>query len=202
MEGEIFYWISWSIWVYLTFIFRKEDPNRLKLSASILLVIILANFQFLIWGFEINSSGIFLILFCYVAKACVKTKKMSYFYLCSFIISIAYVTFLLFEIFDPVWLILKKEWMMGICLSYLSLLLQKTLKERLLMMISGTIHGEILYAFILSNYGFSNPISSLAYLDAISLTTIMLIGWSCIENASAFFDHHFKITEKEKQKLS
>jgi hypothetical protein len=202
VEGEIFYWISWSIWVYLTFIFRKEDPNRLKLSAGILLVIILANFQFSIWGVDINSSGIFLILFCYVAIASGKTKKISYFYLCSFIVSIGYVTFLLFEIFDPVWLILKKEWMMGICLGYLSLLLQKTLKERLLMMISGTIQGEILYAYILSNYGFSNQISSLAYLDAISLTTIMLIGWSCIENASAFFDHHFKITEKEKQKLS
>jgi hypothetical protein len=198
----MFYWISWSIWVTLTFLLKKENPSRFGLSAAILIVIILANTHFTLWEFEINSSGIFLIFYCYTALSGEKKKTISYFYLCSFIVTIAYVTFHLFELFDPVWLILKKEWMMGICLGYLAILLQKSLRGRLLIIISGTLQGEILYTYILNKYGFPYQISSFAYLDACSLTAALLLGWSFIEYVGSYYDSHFKIMEREKQKSS
>jgi hypothetical protein len=200
VEGLMFYWITWAIWIYLTFILKKESSYRMKLSAAILLVIILSNFHFSIWIFEINLSGLFLILICYSAIGKEKTKTISYFYLCSFIVSIAYVTFHLFEIFDPVWLIIDKVWMLGICLGYIALLLQKTLKGRLLAVICGTLQGEILYAYILKAYGFMYEVSSFAYLDSCALTAALLLGWSCIENASSFFDRYGHVMGKGKQK--
>lgn len=198
----MFYWISWAIWVILTFILKRKNPNRFRLSAAILIVIILANTHFTLWRFEINLSSIFLIFFCYKNLGGKSGKTISYFYLCSFIVSIAYVTFHLFEIFDPVWLILKKEWMMGICLGYLAILLQKSFKGRLLIIISGTIQGEILYAYILNKYGFPYQISSFAYLDAFALTIALLLGFSFIEYVCTNYDSHFKIIEREKQNSS
>jgi hypothetical protein len=170
----------------------------MKLSVAILTLITLANTHFTLWKFEINLSGIVLIVYCYTALSGEKKKIISYLFICSFIVTIAYVTFHLFEIFDPVWLILKKEWMMGICLGYLAILLQKTLKGRLLIIISGTLQGEILYAYILSEYEFPYQISSFAYLDACALTVALLLGWSFVEFISAYFENHFNIIQKEK----
>jgi hypothetical protein len=197
----MFYWISWSIWVYLTFILKKENSYRRRLTTALLLVIILSNIHFPFWRFEINLSGLFLLIICYTAISGEKRKTIIYFYICSFIVSIAYVTFHLFEIFDPIWLIFKKEWMVGICIGYLSILLEKTVRGRLLIIISGTMQGEILYAYILSRYEFPYQIGSFAYLDACALTAALLLGWSCIEKFATFFENYFNIIEKEKQKL-
>src|SRR5690349_16981143 len=118
----MFYWISWSIWVYLTFFLKKENKYRLKFSAAVLLSIILANIHISFGMFEINLSGLFLLMSCYATLYGEKRKMIIYFYICSSILTIVYVTFSLFEIFDPAWLIFKKEWMLGICISYLAIL--------------------------------------------------------------------------------
>ncbi|MCM2531819.1 hypothetical protein NDK43_04695 [Neobacillus pocheonensis] len=202
MEGAMFYLISWSFWVYLTFIFKKQNPYRLKLTAAVLMVIILSNLHFTVGSDEVFDSGLFLLLMSYLFISKEKRGAMTYFFICSFIVSIAYVTFHLFEIFDPIWVIFKKEWMMGICFGYLAILLQKTLKGRLLIIVSGTMQGEFLYAFILSKYQFPYSIGDFAYLDVCSLTSALLVGWFCIENAGSFFQTHFNFIEKGKQKSS
>lgn len=202
MEGAMFYWISWAFWVYLTFILNKQNPYRLKLAAAVLIVIILSNVHFMAGGFDVFASGLFLLLFSYLIVGREKRRAIIYFFICSFIVTIGYVAFHLFEIFDPVWIILKKEWMMGICFGYLSILLQKTLKGRLLIIVSGTMQGEILYAYILSKYHFPYSIGDFAYLDVCSLITALIVGWSCLENAGHFFQTHFSFIEKGKQKSS
>lgn len=203
MEGSMFYWICWFFWVYLTFMTDKKNPYRLKLSAIILIVILLSNLKFVIWeNLEIHACGIFLLIICYLFFSKEKKGAMFYFFICSLIVSIGYVAFHLFEIFDPIWIIFKKEWMMGICFGYLAILLQKTLKGRLLIVICGTLQGEFLYAYTLSQFSFPYEISSYEYLDAIALISALLVGWSAIENAGTYIQAHFHYFEKEKQKSS
>jgi len=202
MEGLMFYWICWSFWAYLTFIADKKNPYRLKLSAIILIVLLLSNFQLSIGEFEIQASGLFLLIAAYLFFGYEKRGAFLYFFLCSLIVSIAYVTFQLFEIFDPIWIIFKKEWMMGICFGYLAILLQRTLKGRLLIIISGTMQGEILYAYTLHRFTFPYTIGSLEYLDVCSLVAALLAGWSALENAGPFLQHHFHFFEKGRQKSS
>jgi hydrogenase maturation factor len=112
------------------------------------------------------------------------------------------VTFHLFEIFDPIWIIFKKEWMMGITLWYLAILLQKTLKGRLLIVFAGAMQGEILYAFILNKFQFPYLIGTFAYFDVCSLTAVMLTGWSLLENAGSILQNQIHFFEKGKQKSS
>lgn len=202
MEGAIFYWIYWMFWIYLTFFMEKQNPYRLKLTAIVLIVIIFSNYHFNIGSIELYSSGALLLVFSYMFLGQEKLYSLLYLFICSLIVSIAYVTFHLFEIFDPIWIIFKKEWMMGIVIAYLAILLQKTLKGRLLIVISGTMQGEFLYAFILSKYQFPYPIGSFAYLDACALTASLLAGWSFLENAGAILQNHFHFFEKGKQKSS
>ncbi|MFZ7945071.1 MULTISPECIES: YphA family membrane protein [Bacillaceae] len=198
----MFYWICWSIWVYLTFLVNKKNPYRLNLSATILVVIFLSNYQFSIGIFTIQASGLFLLIISYLFFSQEKRGAIIYYFICSFIVSIAYVTFHLFEIFDPIWIIFKKEWMMGIVFGYLAILLQKTLKGRLQIIICGTIQGEFLYAYILNKFPFPYTIGSFGYLDVCSLIAALLAGWSLLENAGTIVQNHYHYFEKGKQKTS
>lgn len=198
----MFYWICWSFWVYLTFFLNKQNPYRFKLAASILIVIILSTIHFGIGNTEVYASGLFIFILTFISYSKEKLRAIIYFFICSYIVGIAYVTFHLFEIFDPVWIIIKKEWMMGILLGYLAILLQKTLRGRLLIVLNGTMQGEFLYALILSKYHFPYSIGAYAYLDVCALISFLLVGWSFFENAGTIFQNHFNYAGKAKQKSS
>jgi hypothetical protein len=202
MEGSMFYWIYWLFWVYLTFLTDKKNPYRRKLSAIILIVILLSNHQFKLGEYVIHASGLFLLLMSYIFLSQEKRTAIIYFYICSLIVSIGYVAFHLFEIFDPVWIIFKKEWMMGIVFGYLAILLQKNLKGRLLIAICGTMQGEFLYAYTLSKFPFPYEIGGFEYLDACALISALLVAWSAIENAGTYFQTHYHFFERGKQKSS
>jgi hypothetical protein len=202
LEGAIFYWTCWSFWVYFTFILDKHNPYRLKLAAIVLIVLILSDVQFMAGSFEIQASGLFILGISYYFLSQEKQGAIIYFFICSFIVTIAYVTFHLFEIFDPIWIIFKKEWMMGITLWYLAILLQKTLKGRLIIIFAGAMQGEILYAYILNKFQFSYLIGAFDYWDVCSLTALLLSGWTVLENAGSLLQNHFHFFEKGKQKSS
>jgi hypothetical protein len=202
VEGEIFYWTCWAFWIYLTFLLEKQNPYRMKLAAIVLIILILSNIQFKVSVFEIQASGLFILGISYLFISQEKRTAIIYYFICAVIISIAYVTFHLFEIFDPIWIIFKKEWMMGIVLWYLAILLQKTLKGRLLILFAGAMQGEILYALILNKFQFPYLIGAYASLDVCSLTALLLVGWSALENVGTVMQNYFHFFEKGKQKSS
>jgi hypothetical protein len=202
VEGSMFYWILWVFWVSITFFMNKQNPYRTKVAIGLLMVIILSNVHFMVGSFQFYASGVFLLLLSFFILGKKKLGPLLYAFICSFIITISYVTFNLFVIYDPIWVIFQKEWMMGICMCCLAIFLQKSLKDRLLIIVSGTMQGEILYAFYLSKFEFSYPIGTIAYLDVTSLVILLLVSWSILENAGTFFQNHFHFLEKGKQKSS
>jgi hypothetical protein len=202
LEGATFFLIFWMFWIFLTFFLNKQNPYRLKLSIIVLIAIFLSEVHYSIGNDQLYASGMFLLLVTYFLFCREKRGTIIYFFICSYIVTISYVTFHLFEIYDPIWIIMNKQWMIGIFLGYLAILLQKTLKGRVLIILSGTMQGEILYAYILNKYQFPYSIGGFDYLDVFSLISALLIGWSCIENAGIIFQNHFHFTEKAKQKSS
>ncbi|MDP4161857.1 MAG: hypothetical protein Q8898_02030 [Bacillota bacterium] len=202
MEGLTFYWVSWFFWVYLTFFARKDSKYRTKMAAAILFTIILSSYHFTVLGIQIGVGGIFAICFSYSFLSGEKKRVIFYFFICNYIITVVYATFQMFGIFDPVLFIVKKEWMMAISLAYIAIILQNTFKGRLMLLISGTMQGEILYAFIVSKYSFSYMAGSFAYLDVCTLSSVLVIAWSVLENARTFFESHFNFSAKEKQNSS
>ncbi len=202
MEGAVFYWVFWAIWVYVTFILDRQNPYRLKLAGIVLIAIIFSNSHFTFGRFEVAWSGLFLLLFAYSFLANEKYRVIIYHSICSLIVSIAYVSFHLFEIFDPVWIIFKKEWMISIGMSCLTIVLQKKVKGRLVIALSGTMQGEFLTAYILNKLQIPYSIAGFAYLDVCSLITALLVCWSILENASSFLQSHFPFLERTRQKSS
>ncbi|WP_163183540.1 MULTISPECIES: hypothetical protein [Neobacillus] len=200
MEGALFYWGFWLFWVISTFFLPKQNPYRMKLAATILIAIILSNYYLILGKFEMNVSGLFVLIVSYFFLSHEKWSTIIYSIICSLIISMAYTGFQLLEIFDPVWVIFKREWMLAVGMVFLTILLQNKLKGRLLAVLSGTIQGEVLYSIILNKNNLPHQVSDLNYLDVCSLISILLVIWSLLENAGVIFQNHWSFLEKSKQK--
>ncbi|MED3625305.1 YphA family membrane protein [Neobacillus thermocopriae] len=202
MEGTLFYWGFWLFWVIATFFLPNQNPYRMKLAATILISIILSKYYLILGKFEMNISGLFLLITSYFFLSHEKWSTIIYSIICSLIISLAYTGFQLLEIFDPVWMIFKREWMLAVGMVFLTILLQNTLKGRLLVVLSGTIQGEVLYSIILNKNNLPHQVSDLNYLDVCSLISILLVIWSLLENVGVIFQNHWSFLEKSKQKSS
>jgi hypothetical protein len=202
LEGLTFYWVSWFFWIVATFFMKKNNQIRLKISLYLLLLIIVSPYTVTLFNFDLSIISFFLYSPLLYITARLERLKTIYIIICSFIIMLAYVCFHLFELFDPVWLIFPRNWMLAVMLLLISLTLHGNKRHRLYIIILGSIQGEFLYAFVLSKYSFPYVVASLAFLDVLSLTAILIAVWSGIEVLASFYERHFNQLEREKHKLS
>lgn len=202
MEGILFFWVSWMFWVIATFFMDKKNKNRIKFSVWILLLIILSPYTINVFGVKTSTAGIFLLVSLYIFASRLEKLKKVYFLFCAFILMMAFVSFHLFELFDPVWVIFPREWMLALLLVYMSVLLQENRINRVPLIFLGAIQGEILYALILGQYSFPYVIGSLAFFDIMALSASIVGIWSMVEWLAAYFENNIKHFEREKQKLS
>ena len=200
MEGILFYWLFWIGWIITTFFYPKRHPDRLKFSAWILGTISLSTFYLNLFGFELSGSGVFIIFTAYLYIVQFEKRQILYLLLTSFIIMIAYVCFLLFELFDPIWIIFKREWMLSLLIAYVVIFLHSDKKQRILVMLIGLIQGEVFYAHIIRKYSFLYPSVTLPFLDVLALTLVIILAWNGLEIIAKYFDKYFQSEEMEKSK--
>src|SRR4051794_11876278 len=202
VDGLLFYWFFWIGWIVTTFFFPKSHPDRLIISAWILVVILLSTTTLNLVVFEMSAAGLFIILTMYLYVAALQITKLLYFFLSSFILMLTTVCFLLFELFDPIWVWIEREWLLAILVTTIVVLLHSDKKKRILVMMLGMVQGELFYSLILVKYSFSYPVATLYSLDAMALASAFLIVWNGFEFIAGYFEKYLHSTEKEKQKLT
>ncbi|HAQ08428.1 MAG TPA: hypothetical protein DCR24_13260 [Bacillus bacterium] len=181
MEGLFFYWLSWIGWTWATFIMDKKNPARIKIAIWLLAVIMTAPYKVNVFMYEIHLSAFAIGFFLFAETKRMRAGAFLYSFISAFIIMLAYTSFLLFELFDPVWVLFDRKIMIAAAGVYLTLLLQKTYYNRGISLISGLLQGEILFSTILQKYNFPYSVSSLAFLDILIISLAMLLTWSAIE---------------------
>jgi hypothetical protein len=202
MEGLYFYFFAWAIWIITTFIIKKSSNLRLPIACFMLIALIISPFNFTIGDYSVSYVSIFLLMVVFIRIGYFSFKKKLYYFFTSLIISIGYVSFLLFELFDPIWIFLKREWMLAFIMTYLSVLLQKNLSWRISIILTGCIYGDILFATIIHSFSFPYTIGSMNLLDVCSLASIMLFGWEGLKISIGYFESLYHTIEREKQKTT
>jgi hypothetical protein len=181
MEGLYFYWLGWLGWIWATFFMDKKNPARMKMAVWLLASIFAASLNISLFFFDINLSAFIIALFLFIETRAKRTGAFLYLFTSSFIIMLAYTSFLLFELYDPVWVLFDRRIMIAAGGVYLVLLLQKKKGNRSLSLIAGFLQGEILYSAILGNFKFPYQVSSLAFLDVLIISLAILHTWSAVE---------------------
>jgi hypothetical protein len=202
VEGLYFYGFAWALWIIATFLLKKKSKLRLPIAFFTLMAIIISPYTMEIQETSVSYLSIFMLAVIFIKISYFTLKKKLYFFLTSLIISIGYGTFLLFELFDPIWIILKREWMISLLITYLSVLLQEKLTWRISTVIIGCIYGDIIFSIIIQRFSFPYLIGSMSLFDVCSLASIMLFGWEGIKISINYLESLYYAEEREKPKTT
>jgi hypothetical protein len=202
LDGVIFYFAAWTVWLISTFFLEKRQPYRLGISTWILLLIIATGHVIPIGNIHISYSAVLIIFTVYILIRKNKLKKLLYLLVCQFIMASAYVSFHLYEMFDPVWVVIAREWLLSAIMVILSIMLIKKRTERILLLVFASIHGELLNGIIFHSFSFPYTIGSFEYLDVLSMASGVILLWNGVEYATAYLGTYFNQLEKERGKTS
>ncbi len=200
MEGIVFYWVAWSFWIMTTFITKKTSNYRLKASFCILVLIILRPYHITFMDLQISLAIIFLYLITLVQIIMLNGRTGLYLCITSFIIMLAYDSFLLFELYDPVWVMFNRDLMLAFLLVYLVVLLHSDKVQRFYTVLIGVTQGEFLYSMILKRLHFSYSIGADLFFDAVASILALLFLWSLIETIMVMVEQHMYQQKRGRQK--
>ncbi|WP_053073702.1 hypothetical protein [Bacillus sp. LL01] len=196
--GLYFYFLGWIGWIIITFLFPKSSV-RTFLSLLLLLVIAGSATYIDIYGYKVNIAFLFLMITAIILLT--KTLKQKYFlhYFSICTLSLAYVCFVIFEIYDPVWILIDRTFMLSFILLYLSLLLFKGKLERFVFMLTGVLQGEILNSFVLNSIFSYSVIGSYDFLAVLFLSSAGLATWMVFETVTVYLDSVIQKRVRERQ---
>ncbi|MGE7601419.1 YphA family membrane protein [Peribacillus sp. NPDC097675] len=199
MDGVFFYWVSWLVWISIMFFIPNTVAYRFDYLFHLLATMVLVGYTLEISPLTIHLSGIYLffILCIYMRKlSLMKTIEVV---IGSLIIALAYASFQLFSLLDPIWLILKAPYLLCILLNYVILMLFKDWKRRMSVLLIGMILGDIVYTSLLQFHSFNYVALSYAWHDQAVLVLAANALWRALELLSGYFLSQTRFLSKERK---
>ncbi|TYS68381.1 hypothetical protein FZC76_11665 [Sutcliffiella horikoshii] len=198
ITGQYFYFIGWIGWIIVTFFFPKSVV-RTFMSILILVVIAGSTTTVQMFGFTVTASFLVLAVIAFILL--VKSLKQRYIlhYLSICTIALAYVCFILFEIYDPVWIFLDRTWLLSVIILYLSLLLFKTKRERFVFMLTGVLFGEVLRSIVMDRIFSYSVIGTFEFLAVLALSSAGMATWMMFETLTIQLDSIIQKRVRERQ---
>ncbi|GIN21043.1 YphA family membrane protein [Siminovitchia fordii] len=179
MPGILFLFMAWGVWITATFILDKKEPLRLPAAMVSLMLIILHPKTLTISFFQIGASSFILMCSAYLLVYQGTWLKKIYLFFSVMIIMFGYVGFYLLELYDPVWVLVDRKFLLSIglfCIGWI--LYPASIQYRCAAIVIGSLQGEVFLSIFLSKWKIPYTIGSNDYLDVFALTV------------SAFFTVH------------
>lgn len=198
MEGNYFYFLAWVGWIVATF-FMKKESVRWKVSAVILIFIICSQITVSIASFTISVNALLLGIISFLGITLYSIWKKLYVLLSALIIAMLYTSFRLLEVYDPIWIVMNRTFMLSGALVYASILLHEDRLLRLCSLYAGALQGEILVTFIFRKLHFPYEFGSLAFFDIVAVSTLIVAILIWIAKVSAYTGQLRKKHVKERQ---
>ncbi len=198
MEGQFFYLIGWLSWIIITFFF-SDRKKRFQLSCVVLLLLSTSTVYASFLGFSWNGAFLILVVATFIYLVGTLKKRLMIHYFSISTVSLAYVCFSIFEIFDPVWVIFPRHWMLGFILLYICLIVFKKKNERYVYLLAGIIQGEIITIVLFRNIFSYSVIGDYFFWDIVAVSIAGLSLWLFFEQLTLYLDTFIQKHVKEKQ---
>ncbi|WP_026771243.1 MULTISPECIES: hypothetical protein [Sediminibacillus] len=172
MEGLLFYWICWLLWITTTFLLKK-NRTRFYVSFVILLLLTCSNTNITVWDSKLNLATVvsFFAGILYLAKK----KDWILLLFGSLCMTFCYVGILLWEMISPIWLFVPRLLMIPVIGLVLLFFLTETLIEKCMVWCLGITSGEILHGLIMNSYGFHPSIGEHSFFDLLFVGIAFII---------------------------
>ncbi|QDP40475.1 YphA family membrane protein [Radiobacillus deserti] len=171
MEGFLFLWISWMIWIIVTFLLPKTS-TRTVCAIFILSTISLSSVYIVLDGLTIYVS--IMVLFICGLWLISETGHWLRYILTSTAVGLGFTGYLFWEQIMPVMLLLSRNIVIPFIASLLLFFITKNARDQLAVWISSACLGECIHSFILHGYGVNTSVGELRFLDVICTTIAFL----------------------------
>ncbi|KSU63484.1 hypothetical protein AS034_04325 [[Bacillus] enclensis] len=188
MEGIIFLWVAWGLWIYTTFIMEKNEKGRFLFSFYLLCLICLFPYRFSILSYEVHADYLFLALLAFIYMRRLGLRQKLYMLICILTIAMSYAGVGLVAIYDPVLMIIDPyviAALLSMSLGFIFYSSINKMRNLFLSVISGTLTGEIFLSVTLHNIGFSKMIGDYLYMDTAAYMALMTITWKAVHSLNA-----------------
>ena len=191
MEGIYFYWFFWIAWIYTTFLLEKTG-KRVSISMVILLFIIFSDKHINVNDMLVNTTTLLCLLVGYLLVSRKKTGTLFYYLSISLILTSSYVTFRLFQLYDPVWVMFHPTMKLALILLILIIILIREQSIRIGLLLLGVAQGELVYTLFLNKIVPQPVLGQLESLDIIAITAGISFFWFGFEKMVAILDDYVK----------
>ncbi len=200
MDGSTFYFVAWIGWIIVTF-FMKKDSIRWKLGACILIFIIFSPLHVTIVSFTVSVNALLLCIISFIGITLYSIWQKLYGLLSALIIAMLYTSFYLLEVYDPIWIVVDRLFLLSSVLVYASVLLNGDRILRLCSLYIGMLQGELLVTLIFRKLHFPYDYGSLAFFDIVAVSTFFMAILFWIAKASVYMEQFKKKTRKRKARV-
>ncbi|MFP7230568.1 hypothetical protein SFC70_01070 [Bacillus subtilis] len=199
MEQFYYYWSMWFLWILTTFIFEKTK-RRFAVSVFILTNMILSIHDITL-SFSLNAAYMmFFICGCIYAG---HLGMYRFRYLMVFLTLVAGYAFVyLFALYDPVWFIIKPEWVAVILIVLLTASVERDFEKQLTLFVLGMCQGELVYLFVIQKLAGTLAVGGFQWLSACSAGMILLFGIFKYEQLASQIGQKSKRSNKGATKMS
>lgn len=191
MEGIYFYWFFWIAWIYTTFLLEK-NRKRVSISLVILLFIIFSDKHMLVNDLLVNITALLCLLTGYLLVSSKKSGRVFYYLSVSIILTSSYVTFRLFQLYDPVWVMFHPTMKLSLILVILTIVLIREQSIRISLLFIAVVQGELVYTMFLNRIVPQSFLGELESLDIIAITAGISFLWFGFEKMVAMLDDYVK----------
>lgn len=173
MDGLFFLYINWMLWVVLFFL-MPNSQMRMWISNCLLLLIITSSFEVQVSPISVTLANLLIIVVSLFIIA-IHSRQHIRTACLALSVCIGYVGALMWEMVSPVWIFAPRLLIYSVLAFMLMLLISDSMWLRIAIWGLGSSVGEIVYSFLLIDFGFHEPVGDLAYLDIYSLVIFLIV---------------------------
>ncbi|WP_152968568.1 YphA family membrane protein [Rossellomorea vietnamensis] len=177
MDGILYLWLLWGIWVYTTFLLRKSHPDRFRYSFLSLLLICVFPYGKMAGSVEVSYPVIVLALICIVYIRNLRLREKLYMLAVVLSMGMIYAGIALISIYDPVLMFMDRDIILSLSLVTVGILFYSHSSQfwiRLIAVALSSVIGDFFLSIPLNKVGFHYSIGGPAYLDVLALTIGLL----------------------------
>jgi hypothetical protein len=191
MDGILYLWLLWGIWIYATFLLRRSHPHRFRYSFMCLLLICVFPYGIQTGSVEVGVPAIVLALICifYIRK--LSLRKKLYMLIAVLTMGMCYAGIGLLAIYDPVLMFLDRDLIISLSFVLVCILFygdSSLFMLRAIAIMGSSVIGDFFLSIPLNKIGFSYSIGGPVYLDMLAVSMGFLIALKLLGELNQFIN--------------
>ncbi|PFA70022.1 hypothetical protein CN378_01570 [Bacillus sp. AFS015802] len=178
MDGILYLWLLWGIWIYTTFLLRKSHPDRYRYAFMSLVLICVFPYGIKFGTVEVALPVIVLALICILYIRNFALREKLYMLIAVLTMGMLYAGIGCLSIYDPVLMFMNRDIIISLSFVLVSILFyshSSLYRLRVIAILGSSVVGDIFLSIPLNKIGFSYAIGSPAYLDILALSVGLLL---------------------------